>query len=45
MKKYKTCKECPQYNECVQKADLRRKRLGCIYAIHPRQKKGGEVDV
>lgn len=41
MKRYKSCKECPKYNKCVMTADLRRKRIGCKYAVHPKQAKGG----
>lgn len=42
--KYKTCKECPKYNECVKVADLRRKRKRCELALNPRKyktEKGG----
>ena len=44
MMKYKTCKECPKYQECVKWADLRSKRMRCEFALHPKKrktKKGG----
>ncbi len=38
MKKYNKCTECPRYNRCVMRADLRRKRRRCIHALQPNRK-------
>lgn len=33
--KYRSCKECPKYQECAKGSDLRRKRRRCGYALQP----------
>lgn len=44
--KYRSCKDCPEYQKCVKSADLRIKRAHCEHALkpkdHPTEKDGGQ---
>jgi hypothetical protein len=42
IKRFKKCKDCPEYSKCVMEADLRRKRNRCKYAIKSTEKGGAE---